>query len=407
MKILFVTYQYWPPYFGGELKSSIERFQSLSKRDHSVIALTSGVPEFPKKEQNVGISIRRSPYIHDSHWGRGIRRLLFPFWVIFQGRKINFEVLHFGSIGGVDPISHCVGMLLIILLAKIKKAKTVYVHSLADTEEEMYSNRGFKRRMRNIWLKKIDAVVSVSPALHNAVSKFHHERSHLILYGVRDDIFTIPNPIDRVSFRNEYYLEKENCVFSFLGTIGKRKGFDLIADAFLELSEHYPHWRLWVIGPKSENESQNITQHMVDDLIEPLFELGERVKFWGKIDNRKYLANILGASDIFLFPSRKEGFGIAPLEAMACGTPPIISRIPGVTDQANIEGKTGFYCGVGDINSLKDKMVILGTDQQLRKKMGLAARESILADFSWDKYISSWEDLYKQLTAIDQIHDIS
>jgi hypothetical protein len=69
MKILFVSYHYWPPHFGGELKISIERFESLVKRGHQVTALTSGVPGLPARETLNGIEIRRFPSCMIPGWG--------------------------------------------------------------------------------------------------------------------------------------------------------------------------------------------------------------------------------------------------------------------------------------------------------------------------------------------------
>jgi len=80
------------------------------------------------------------------------------------------------------------------------------------------------------------------------------------------------------------------------------------------------------------------------------------------------------------------------------GVQPLIARIPGVTDLANIDGETGFYCKVGDLNSLKAAMIRLGTDEVLRKKLGEAARERVVMEFGWEAHVNQWEQLYYSLT---------
>ena len=121
------------------------------------------------------------------------------------------------------------------------------------------------------------------------------------------------------------------------------------------------------------------------------------IKYWGRIDNRDELTTILASSDVFVFPSRKEGMPLAPMEAMSAGVPVIISRIPGVTDQASIEGVTGRYIQVNDADELRNAMIELGSDPELRKRMGRAARQRIEQEFGWEKHIDEWEALYTSL----------
>jgi glycosyltransferase involved in cell wall biosynthesis len=273
----------------------------------------------------------------------------------------------------------------------------VFVHSLADTEDEMFSNKGITRWLRNSYLKSMDSIVSVSPALHNSVLKYFPDHGKLIVCGVRDDLFRPLSEYDREKFRLESNVNVKEVIFSFLGTIGPRKGFDILIKAFTDLAVRFPNWHLWVVGPKSRLENQNMNDADMLDTMNASVQVQNRIKFWGRIDDRQELAHILAASDVFVFPSRKEGFGIAPLEAMAAGVPVIVSRIPGVTDLASIESVTGRYIGINDIDALKTAMIQLGTDALLRHKMGEAAHQRIKENFGWEKHIDEWESLYTSL----------
>jgi glycosyltransferase involved in cell wall biosynthesis len=97
---------------------------------------------------------------------------------------------------------------------------------------------------------------------------------------------------------------------------------------------------------------------------------------------------------VFVFPSRKEGMGIAPVEAMSVGLPVIIARIPGITDLANQDQKTGLYVPVGDAKELKQAMGRLGEQPELRLQMGACARQRVLNKFGWQQYITCWEEVY-------------
>lgn len=397
MKIVFVSYYYWPPHFGGELKLSIERFQSLVERGHSVSVLTSGVPGYPKEEQIQGLRIIRSPILHDSRIGRGFRRLLFPVWASWQMLKRTPDILHHGGTGGIDPLTNYLGMSLLNRTAHAQGAKVVFVHCLADTEEEMFSATGYDRRLRNKMLNQVDAIVSVSPALHEGVLKVFPEKARLLVNGVRDDLFVPLKDEDRKIFRSENGISESEIIFSFLGTVSKRKGFDLLIRAFMEIFTEKANLRLWVVGPTNKQENQNVEEDLAASIRFSEQE-EQAVKFWGRIDDRQRLAKIIGSSDVFVFPSRREGMGLAPLEAMATGVPVIISRISGVTDLANVEGETGLYVSVNDLEALKSAMINLAADSQNRRAMGIKAHQRILSSFSWQKHIDGWENLYLNLS---------
>lgn len=391
-----MSYHYWPPYFGGELRISIERFEALVKRGHQVVVLTSGSPGYPAHEIINGIEIFRSPEVHPSKTGRGIRRLLFPHWVVRMMKNIDFDIMHFAGTGGVETITTSYGNWLTCKTAKRKGAKLVYVHSLADSEKEMYSEKGIDRRLRKFTLNQMDVILSVSPALHEGVKKYYPASARLLPYGIRDDLF-FPLPTgERSSLRSEYAVSDHQVVISFLGSVSLRKGFDLLAKVFWKIREQYPDWCLWIIGPYTKTDNQNIDDREVQASLDELKKL-PNVRLWGRMDDRKQLATLLALSDLFVFPSRKEGMGIAPMEAMAAGVPVIISRIPGVTDLANVEGETGLYIEVDNSESLQSAMIKLGTNAQLRQKMGTAAHQRIVNAFGWEKYIDDLETLYASL----------
>ena len=83
------------------------------------------------------------------------------------------------------------------------------------------------------------------------------------------------------------------------------------------------------------------------------------------------------------------------MEAMAVGLPVIIARIPGVTDLANIDGDTGLYVPPGDLPALKAAMLRLGTDEELRKRMGARAAQVVRESFAWEQHVTKWMRLYE------------
>lgn len=117
--------------------------------------------------------------------------------------------------------------------------------------------------------------------------------------------------------------------------------------------------------------------------------LGERVFFSGRFDDKDKI-KMYSAFDVFVFPSRAEGFGIALVEAMAMGLPIIASDLPVLHDVA---GDTAYYYTPEEIKDLSTKITDLAANPKLRSEMGAKSLEKS-KEYSMDKFVRAYADLY-------------
>ena len=124
-------------------------------------------------------------------------------------------------------------------------------------------------------------------------------------------------------------------------------------------------------------------------------ELGiwERVHWLGIVDDT---APLLASSDLFLLPSENESFGLAALEAMACGLP-VIATASGGMPEVIVDGETGYLAPVGDIDALAEGTRRLLEDVPRRSLFAATGRQRVEERFRWDPVISQYEKLYGQL----------
>jgi N-acetyl-alpha-D-glucosaminyl L-malate synthase BshA len=122
-------------------------------------------------------------------------------------------------------------------------------------------------------------------------------------------------------------------------------------------------------------------------------ELGvtDDVRFLGKLDR---VVNILQATDLFLLPSQTESFGLAALEAMACGAPVVASRAGGIPEVID-DGINGILEPVGSVEAMGRRAIDLLRDDGEHKKMAAAAVEKART-FSADRIVPMYEALYAE-----------
>jgi glycosyltransferase involved in cell wall biosynthesis len=107
---------------------------------------------------------------------------------------------------------------------------------------------------------------------------------------------------------------------------------------------------------------------------------------------RNDVKELYEASDIFVFPSFREGLSVAVMESMASGLPCVISRIRGNVDLIE-DGVNGFLCDPRNALEFAEKIALLANNAELREKMGRTNR-MVIQQFSTDIVIQKMQDIY-------------
>jgi glycosyltransferase involved in cell wall biosynthesis len=166
----------------------------------------------------------------------------------------------------------------------------------------------------------------------------------------------------RNEIREAYHLSKDDLVFSFAARLTRDKGIDELFEAFLNLQSSYPNAKLMIMGENDDLNSLNQTFYA-------RAKESKNIIFTGRVND---LERYYAASDVFVAPSYREGFGLVVIEAAAMGVGAIVSNVPGQIDAIK-EGVTGIACQVKDAASLEAAMRQLAEDRALREQLGAQA----------------------------------
>ena len=105
---------------------------------------------------------------------------------------------------------------------------------------------------------------------------------------------------------------------------------------------------------------------------------------------------LLSCSDLFLLPSGSESFGLAALEAMACGSPVVASRVGGLPEVI-MDGETGYLCEAGDIDEMAAASIKILSDDKHRKELSDAGRAFAVKHFSSECIVPRYEEYYRRI----------
>lgn len=218
--------------------------------------------------------------------------------------------------------------------------------------------------------------------------------------AVRHLVHLIPNPVDTTTFRPPEtprdYTGLKTILFS--GRIHPEKGIDMLVESFSRISPRFPDVRLALVGPSATDQGGGGPEYLAR--LQSRCN-GLPVSFDPPIYDPAALAHRLQQAHFYCYPSLArtgEALPVAPLEALATGLPPIVSRL-GVFDDFVIEGKTGFrfdHTAADPAGALADTLAAViarsGEMPEIGRRAANAARRFDY-DRIADEYLQDWQGL--------------
>jgi glycosyltransferase involved in cell wall biosynthesis len=197
-----------------------------------------------------------------------------------------------------------------------------------------------------------------------------------------NNLKVISNPL---SFYPSNVSNLKNKTVIAVGKHCHQKGYDRLLKSWQLVTQTFPDWHLEIYGTIDEKEG-------LLDLSEKL-KIQKQVTFFPPVKNigEKYLN-----ASIYAMASRYEGFGMVLTEAMAYGVPCVSFNCPyGPSDIIN-DSEDGYLVPNGDIERLKEKIIALIKNSELRKNMGLKARKNVQR-YAPNVIVPQWDALFKSL----------
>ena len=191
---------------------------------------------------------------------------------------------------------------------------------------------------------------------------------------------------EKDALKDKFGIRKDHSIIGTIGRFTPDKGQDVLLHALFEILKQKPNVQLVFVGDGKERLE-------IIDMAQRL-GLSENVIF---VKSQISTINILSVMDVFMFtPKRKEGLGLALLEALAAGKPAVATNVGGVSSIIQ-DGINGFLVEPSRHNLLVEPTVRLLKDKALYEKMSHVGREMVIQKFSINGMADKVEKLYKEL----------
>jgi glycosyltransferase involved in cell wall biosynthesis len=185
-----------------------------------------------------------------------------------------------------------------------------------------------------------------------------------------------------VELRGRLRIPAEAPVVGFVGRLTRDKGIAELAEAYSQLRKRFPELRLLLVGDPEEGDPLHPETHRY-------IESEPQIIHTGFVQDPALYYHVM---DVLAFPTHREGFPNAVIEAHAAGKPVVAARSTGVVD-AVIDGVTGILVPIGDAGALTDALERLLEDTNLAATLGSAGRERVRREFKQERM---WEALVQE-----------
>jgi len=221
-----------------------------------------------------------------------------------------------------------------------------------------------------------------------AVSAFLRDETYRTFGCVNCNVRVIPNFVNLEEYRPDPSACENSLapaghkVITHVSNFREVKRVKDVVRVFARIRKALPATLVMVGDGPDRGDAEREAEHL---------GVGENVQFLGRLDR---VASILQASDLFLLPSQSESFGLAALEAMACGAPAVASRTGGLPEVID-DGINGILEPAGSVEAMGRRSVELLLDSLRHKAMSEAAVTKA-ATFSAERIVPMYEALYHE-----------
>ena len=365
---------------GGSGIVATELAKALAVRGHQV-RLISSDPPFRLGEFQAGLVFHEVktpgyPLFREPQYLLSLANKL-----VEVAREFDLDIIH-----AHYAIPHAVAAYLArqILSASIVKKVPRIVTTLHGTDVTIIGSDESYSETAAFCIDQSDAVTAVSDSLRQDTYR---------QLQVRADIRVIPNFLDcqqhrrlpdeglRARYRNG---DDHTKLVVHVSNFRPVKRAEAVVRIFHRIRERVPA-RLLLIGDGPELPLARRAAR----------ELGMSADV-DALGEQEQVVPILSVADLFLLPSSEESFGVAALEAMACGVPVVASRVGGLPEVIK-DGVSGFLHDEQDLDAMADSGVQLLSDPQLHQRVAAAGLGRVHTRFCAEEVVPRYESLYKEL----------
>ncbi|MDD4908502.1 MAG: glycosyltransferase [Candidatus Omnitrophica bacterium] len=346
-----------------------------------------------------GLKVFRFPYFYPSRYqrlayGQGILfNIKHSFWAKIQVPLLFLSELFYAvKIVKQNKIDIVHSHWLIpsgIIGAICKKALgTPHITTLHGSDINTMGNSGILRKICSFIIRNSDRVT--------ANSSYTKSKIISIDDGARDKVEIIPMGVDADSFKPgditlKYSIKEEYSILT-VGRLVNWKGTQYLIMAMVEVIKSFPKAKLLVIGDGPERTSL--------EALAIRLGLKDNVLFLGVVKNAD-LPRYYISADIFCLPSvelagQTEALGVVLLEAMACGTPVIASRVGGTLDIIE-DGHNGLLVPQKSPHELSSAIIAILSNPEAARKFSTNGRATIEKKFSWEYVVDRFYKIYEHL----------
>jgi glycosyltransferase involved in cell wall biosynthesis len=357
--------------FGGAVAHVLSLMQADVKAGHLVGLVAAPEPRLMSEARNIGVRVFPNPYfVHGVKLHKDIRA---P-WPVFQAvRRFNPDI--------VSAHSTKAGYAARLVGAVLRKPVIFTAHGWAFTEGRSTWQRPILALVERLAAKVTAAIICVSAYDRGLALKFKvapPEKLVLIHNGI--------DPAPWLSARSERVRREFGPgnvpVLAMIGRLAPQKDPLTLLEACKLLKADF---RLMIVG---DGELHGRAEEFVAQN-----DLHHKVTFTGE---RHDIPEILAASDILVLSSRWEGLPLVVIEAETAGLPVVASGVGGVPELIE-DGITGFVVPPRNPRALADIIQRLLDDTQLRRRIGSAAREKALREFTLHDMLTKTHQLYEDI----------